>query len=72
MPDYKGFARWAVQEGPWQGGHLDGGAVQEAAVRFGVIKEVKYDPAIHGENDCGVEPGDPWFVFTESENSPVT
>jgi hypothetical protein len=45
---------------------LDGGSVQEAAVKFGVVKEVKYDPAIHGEADYGEEPGDPWFVMVDA------
>jgi hypothetical protein len=60
-PDYKGFAMWCLNEGPFNGCDLDGGSVQDAAVKFGIIKEVKYDPKIHGETSIA-ESGDPWFV----------
>jgi hypothetical protein len=64
-PDYKGFVKWVMTEGPWSGCDLDGGDVQEAAVKFGVAKEVKYDPKVHGPNDCDADAGDPWFVLAE-------
>lgn len=64
-PDYKGFAKWVMENGPWSGNDLDGGDVQEHAVKFGVVKEVKYDPAVHGESEFDCAPGDPWFVMTE-------
>jgi len=65
-PDYKGFAKWCLTEGPWQGCDLDGGSVQDAAVKFGVAKQVKYDPKVHGPNDHDAEPGDPWFVLADA------
>lgn len=65
-PDYKTFAQWAIREGAWEGCDLDGGSIQDKAVELGIIKEVPYDPASHGDNDCGAEAGDPWFVFTEN------
>jgi hypothetical protein len=59
------FARWCVSEGPFHGCDLDGGTVQEKAEKCGIIRQVPYDPSVHGENDVGVEPGDPWLVFTD-------
>ena len=61
-PDYKGFAMWCLAEGPFAGCDLDGGSVQDAALRYGIVKQVPYDPQIHGEESGWVEPGDPWFV----------
>ena len=67
-PDYKGFAKWCLEEGPWQGCDLDGGDTQAAALKFGIIKQVSYNPKVHGETtDCYVESGDPWFIMVESE-----
>ena len=60
----RAFVRWAVTDGPFNGSSLDGGDVQEKAVHFGILRKVEYDPEQHGQNDCGAEPGDPWFVFT--------
>lgn len=59
------FARWAIQEGPFEGCHLDGADVQEKAVKFGLLERTTYDPAIHGESDVA-ESGDEWFVFTDA------
>ena len=64
-PDYKGFARWCLTEGPFAGCDLDGGDVQDQAVKFGVAKQVKYDPKVHGPNDHDAEAGDPWFVLAD-------
>ena len=65
-PDYKAFALWALQDGPWAGCDLDGGAVQDAALKFGIIKQVEYDPQIHGEETiCVVKPGDRWYVLVQ-------
>lgn len=63
----RAFARWAVAEGPFNGCSLDGGDIQEKAVQFGILREVKYDPSTHGPNDVDAEAGDPWFEFTFSE-----
>lgn len=65
-PDYKAFAKWAVREGSFAGLSLDGGDIQEAAVKFGIIRVEPYDPDFHGDNDCDVERGDPWFVFVQT------
>lgn len=61
------FARWAIQEGPWDGCDLDGGSVQEKAEALGLIKQEPYDPAKHGDAvgyDCVPEEGDPWYTFS--------
>ena len=58
------FFQWAMQEGPWEGGNLDGGTVQDKAESLGLIVSVPYDPDKHGAyNDCGCDAGDPWFEF---------
>lgn len=62
-PDYKSFARWCVEEGAGRGCDLDGGTLQDMAEKFGVIKRVPYDPAVHGDNEFGLDPGDEWFEF---------
>jgi hypothetical protein len=56
------FVVWAVNDGPWQGGDLDGLSVQEKAEELGLIAETKFDPAIHKASDWVTpEPGEPWF-----------
>lgn len=55
------FIKWALTEGPWQGGDLDGGAIQDEAEKLGLLVLTKYDPKIHGESDF--EPGDDWYVL---------
>jgi hypothetical protein len=49
----------------WEG--CEGGdIIQEAAEKYGLVKRVPFDPAIHEDVDgYGYEAGDPWFVFTE-------
>ncbi len=64
-PDYKGFAKWCLVEGPWNGCDLDGGSLQESALKFGIVKQVKYDPKVHGHSDYDLEPGDPWYEMVE-------
>lgn len=49
----------------WQGGDVDGGTIQEWGVELGLLREEPYDPARHGDNDVGAEPGDPWFVLAD-------
>lgn len=65
-PDYKSFAREIISgDGCDWAGNWDGGSIQDLAVKYGIIREVTYDPDVHGPNDSGAEPGDPWFVFVE-------
>ena len=58
------FARWAISEGAWQGGDLEGFEVQEKAEKLGLIVEEPggYDPKRHGPHDYA-EPGDTFFVY---------
>lgn len=57
------FVAWAMREGPWEGGDLDGGALQDKAEELGLIIKTTYNPDIHGSCDYGSEPGDDWFVL---------
>jgi hypothetical protein len=59
------FVRWAVEDNCWHGYDLEGGDVEKKALALGLIKEVEYDPNIHGEAEIEVEPGDPWFVLND-------
>lgn len=58
------FVLWALMEGSWQGGDIDGGAAQDKAIELGLIVKTTYDPAKHGEADC--DPGDAWYVASET------
>lgn len=59
------FFKWVMQEGPWSGGDLDGGSLQDKAEALGLIVSVPYDPEKHGAyNDYGCDAGDPWFEFS--------
>ena len=57
----RAFVRWALTEGSWRGADLDGGAIQDKAIELNLVAKVKYDPAIHGEDDIAEE-GDDWYV----------
>jgi hypothetical protein len=56
--DLAEFSRWCVQDGPFCGCDLDGGSVQAKASEYGIIQREPYDPAKHGDNDVGADPGD--------------
>ncbi|TWA89555.1 hypothetical protein [Bradyrhizobium stylosanthis] len=60
------FVKWALQEGPWQGGDLDGGSIQDKAEELCLIQKVPYDPKKHGESEFGAEPGDDWYVLSDA------
>jgi hypothetical protein len=62
----KKFAVTIVRSTWGDSGELDGLQIQDLAEKLGVIVEVPYDPAVHGSNDIGVLPGEPWFVFPDS------
>jgi hypothetical protein len=59
------FAKWVLQEGPFEGHDLDGADCQRKAVECGLLTETTYDPETHGESDY-CEPGDPWYVFSDA------
>ena len=66
----KDFIKYCVEESAFQGCDLDGcdrngWDVQDYAVKCGILVEVPYDPAKHGDDhDIEPEPGDPWFEFS--------
>ena len=56
------FFKWAMREGPWDGGDLDGGSVQDKAESLGLIVKTQYDAERHGiQSDF--EHGDDWFEY---------
>lgn len=63
--DLAKFAKWAIESSAWSGNDLDGGDVQNKAVECGILTETQYDPAIHGESEFEVEPGDGWYVLSD-------
>lgn len=67
-PDYKGFTHEIIDgnKNRWFN-DTSGDVIQDAAVNYGIVKEVKYDPDIHGPNNVDAEPGDAWFVFVDEE-----
>lgn len=58
------LVKWAIIEGCFEGCDLDGGSLQDEAVKAGVIVETKYDQAKHGPSDAADE-GDRWYVFSD-------
>lgn len=56
------FVKWALSEGPWNGGDLEGYEIQTKAAELGLLVRTAYDPEVHGEDDCA-EPGEDWFVM---------
>lgn len=65
------FVKWCIKESSFEGCDLDGWAVQDKAVEFGILIKTEYDPAKHGKND-DAEPGDEWFVFSEDFKKALT
>lgn len=59
------LVKWAITEGCFEGCDLDGGILQDKAVKAGVLIETKYDPAKHGPSDGDVDEGDRWYVFSD-------
>lgn len=62
--DLAKFARWCIEQGPFEGCDIDGSDIQNKAVEYGILVETAYDPALHGENHVGAERGDEWYVFS--------
>lgn len=66
----KEFIRWAIRNGAWDGGTLEGGDIQDKAESLGLLVKETYDPAKLGEPGAmfgfvDIEPGDDWFVFCD-------
>ena len=63
----KVFARWAIKNSAWVGCYLDGGAVQDEALKLGIIEErtaTKDNFAEWQFVDC-VGLGDTFYVFAD-------
>lgn len=61
------FVIWAMNEGPWEGGDLDGSEIQDKAESLGLIVETKFDPEKHKAADWAApEAGEPWFTLDEA------
>lgn len=56
------FAR-AMMQIAFSGGDVDGGTIQDAAEKLGLLKREPYDPAKHGQEGCGIKPGDDWLTL---------
>lgn len=56
------FAKWAISNSSFAGADLDGGQVQDEAVKLGLLVEVPYDRAKHGEVD-DVDEGDTLYEY---------
>lgn len=64
------FFKWAMREGPWDGGDLDGGSIQDKAESLGLIVKTQYDAERHGVQS-EFETGDDWFEYKPDLRSPV-
>ena len=68
--DWESFGRDLMNE--WPEGDIDGGSLQELAVKHHIIVPVPggYDPKEHSYNGYA-EPGDPWFLRNyDPKNTP--
>jgi hypothetical protein len=71
VPALVEFFKWAMREGPWDGGDLDGGSVQDKAESLGLIVKTQYDAEKHGVQS-DFEHGDDWFVLAPGIALPST
>ena len=46
------FARWAIAEGAWNGGDVDGGEIQEKAADLGIIHQIEVTEPCGDECTC--------------------
>jgi hypothetical protein len=64
------FFKWAMREGPWDGGDLDGGSVQDKAEALGLIVKTQYNAEKHGVQS-DFETGDDWFEYAPDLRAPL-
>jgi hypothetical protein len=57
------FFKWAMREGPWEGGDLEGGGIQDKAESLGLIVKTQFDPAKHGTAYGDFSEGDDYYEF---------
>jgi hypothetical protein len=63
------FARWAIENGSFEGTGLDGADIQDKAEACGILEKTKYHPEEHGDNAVGATGGEDWYVFTPAFKS---
>jgi hypothetical protein len=62
IPDFESFAKDIMQSFAFEN-DIDGFEIQDLAEKHHLIRKVKFDPEIHGENvDFEVEEGDMIFI----------
>jgi hypothetical protein len=66
------FFKWAMREGPWEGGDLDGGSIQDKAESLGLIVKTKFDPEKHGTAYGDFSDGDDYYEFAPGVSIPST
>jgi Lar family restriction alleviation protein len=66
------FFKWAMREGPWEGGDLDGGSIQDKAESLGLIVRTKFDPEKHGTAYGDFSEGDDYYEFAPGVSLPST
>lgn len=65
------FATWCLSQGPFAGCDLDGGDVQDKALRLGLISPTVFDPDIHKDPNETAEKGDTWYEFSDEFKAAV-
>jgi hypothetical protein len=63
--DLAKFADWMLQAA-FEACDVDGSDIQEQAIKFGLVTETQYDPDKHGPSEYDCEPGDPYYVYSDS------
>jgi hypothetical protein len=63
VPALVEFFKWAMREGPWEGGDLDGGGIQDKAESLGLIVKTKFDPEKHSTAYGDFPDGDDYYEF---------
>jgi hypothetical protein len=59
IPDFESFAKDIMESFAFEN-DIDGFEIQDLAKKHHLVREVKFDPKIHGEN-IEIEEGDPFL-----------
>lgn len=65
------FAKECLQVA-FEGCGLDGGDIQDLAVKHGLIEQVAFDPSKHYDPEGVTEDGDQWFAYTDGFKAALT
>jgi hypothetical protein len=66
----RAFAEEVIRLGCWQGASVDGGDLQEIAMKHFLLVEVPFDPEKGDIDEIGdAKPGDPYYVFAWSKRA---